>query len=185
MKSVQLLQLGIKINPGLSNTEIIHMAQLAARLGFSEIYLPEGQYDPQFILELEGVVEESRVALHTREKFHTVLRSANLDGVRQLSEALKKDSLGSGVVLDVNVFIGRTLNEAMARAERDARFTIAELQESGLFGTFEQVQGRIIELASAGVEQLIATVPYELDVADVLAQIRALVVGPAVKLGNS
>ena len=66
MTSVQLLQLGININPGLSNTETIHMAQLAARLGFSEIYLPEGQYDPRFISELEGVVEESRVALHPK-----------------------------------------------------------------------------------------------------------------------
>jgi hypothetical protein len=48
---------------------------------------------------------------------------------------------------------------------------------SGVFGTFEQAQQQVLALARAGAEVLLVTVPDELDVADVLAQVRALVVG--------
>jgi 4-hydroxy-3-methylbut-2-en-1-yl diphosphate synthase IspG/GcpE len=47
----------------------------------------------------------------------------------------------------------------------------------GIFGTFEQAQEQVLELARAGAEVLLVTVPDEQDIADVLAQVRALVVG--------
>jgi alkanesulfonate monooxygenase SsuD/methylene tetrahydromethanopterin reductase-like flavin-dependent oxidoreductase (luciferase family) len=78
----------------------------------------------------------------------------------------------------IPISIGRTYNEAVARADRDERFVgDAHPRESGIFGTFEQAQEQVLELARAGAEVLLVTVPHELDVADVLAQVKALVVG--------
>ena len=50
-------------------------------------------------------------------------------------------------------------------------------QASGIFGTFEQAQEQVLALAHAGAEVLLVTLPYELDIADLLAQVKALVVG--------
>ena len=76
------------------------------------------------------------------------------------------------------VSIGRTYNEAVARADRDPRFVgEAHPQASGIFGTFEQAQEQVLALARAGAEVLLVTLPYELDIADLLAQVKALVVG--------
>ena len=67
---------------------------------------------------------------------------------------------------------------AEARADRDPRFVgDAHPRECGVFGTFEQAQEQVLELARAGAEVLLVTVPDDQDVADVLAQVRALVVG--------
>ena len=64
------------------------------------------------------------------------------------------------------------------RSDRDPRFVgEAHPQESGIFGTFEQAQEQVLALARAGAEVLLVTLPYELDIADLLAQVKALVVG--------
>lgn len=183
MESHQLMELGININPNLSQDEMIRMVSLASRLGFAEVFLPAGEYDSKLVEELEFAASPATVHPSPLEHKSIVLTTADSNQVRAAQSQPERNSDG-GITLDVNVFIGRTLNEATARAERDARFSISELREQGIFGTFEQAQERIVELAGCGVTRLIATVPYELDVADVLAQVRALVVGPTVKLSN-
>jgi hypothetical protein len=90
------------------------------------------------------------------------------------------------VVAALPVSIGRTHNEAEARALRDPRFGghagadaggAGLPREAGLFGTYEQAQTQVLELAAAGADALRVTVPDEVDVADLLAQVRSLVVG--------
>jgi hypothetical protein len=82
------------------------------------------------------------------------------------------------VVAALPVSIGRTLNEAEARASRDPRFAGPHHpRERGLFGTHEQAQMQVLDLAAAGADALRVTVPDEVDVADLLAQVRSLVVG--------
>jgi len=82
------------------------------------------------------------------------------------------------VVASLPVSIGRTLNEAVARALRDPRFAGGEHpRERGIFGTYEHAQNQVLELAAAGADVLRVTVADEIDVADLLAQVRSLVVG--------
>ncbi|MGH9249328.1 MAG: hypothetical protein ACRD0W_07420, partial [Acidimicrobiales bacterium] len=78
----------------------------------------------------------------------------------------------------VPVSIGRTYSEADARARRDPRLSGAhDPREGGLFGTHEQAQTQALDLAAAGVDVVRVTVADEVDVADLLAQLRSLVVG--------
>jgi hypothetical protein len=89
------------------------------------------------------------------------------------------------VVAALSASIGRTWNEAEARAGRDPRFgtgaasgdAAGDPRRSGLFGTYEQAQTQVLELAAAGADGLRVTVPDEVDVADLLAQVRSVVVG--------
>lgn len=82
------------------------------------------------------------------------------------------------VVASLPVSIGRTVNEAVARAVRDPRFAGTDHpRERGLFGTYEHAQIQALDLAAAGADMLRVTVADEVDVADLLAQVRSLVVG--------
>jgi hypothetical protein len=83
------------------------------------------------------------------------------------------------VIAALPASIGRTWNEAQARAGRDPRFAggADDPRHSGLFGTYEQAQTQVLELAAAGADGLRVTVPDEVDVADLLAQVRSVVVG--------
>jgi len=82
------------------------------------------------------------------------------------------------IIAALPVSIGRTLNEAVARALRDPRFAgSGHPREVGLFGTHEQAQGQVLDLAGAGADALRVTLAEEIDVADLLAQVRSLVVG--------
>lgn len=101
---------------------------------------------------------------------HVVLRTADPEAVRRHA--------GFDVTVAVPLAIGRTRSEAVARADRDPRFVGDRHPEvSGIFGTFEQAQQQVLALAEAGADRLIVTLAHELDVADLLAQTRALVVG--------
>jgi len=82
------------------------------------------------------------------------------------------------VVAALPVSIGRTVSEAAARALRDPRFAGGNHpQQAGLFGTYDQAQIQALDLAAAGADGLRVTVADEIDVADLLAQVRSLVVG--------
>jgi hypothetical protein len=82
------------------------------------------------------------------------------------------------VVAAVPVSIGRTFSEADARARRDPRLSgDRDPRQGGLFGTHEQAQSQALDLAAAGVDVVRVTVADEVDVADLLAQVRSLVVG--------
>ncbi len=86
------------------------------------------------------------------------------------------ESLGIAVALPVS--IGRTSAEARARASADVLFSgVNDPARVGIFGTLEQCQRRVIELAHAGVTDLRCVVPNTPDVHDVIAQLTAMVVG--------
>jgi hypothetical protein len=104
-----------------------------------------------------------------------------LDGVRgavgsRSAAGLSRDR--HRVVAAVPVSIGRTFSEADARARRDPRLSGAhDPRRGGLFGTHDQAQGQALDLAAAGVDVVRVIVADEVDVADLLAQVRSLVVG--------
>lgn len=81
-----------------------------------------------------------------------------------------------GVALDVS--IGRTMGEAEARVERDRLMDAAVVRSAGLFGTFEDAQEQALDLAAAGAGWILADLAAERDLADLLAQLRAVVAGP-------
>jgi hypothetical protein len=83
------------------------------------------------------------------------------------------------ITVALAVSIGRTMSEAEARAARDPILAgSAHPRQSGLFGTFEDAQNQALALAAAGADELRVTLADEHDVADLLAQLRAVVVGP-------
>jgi hypothetical protein len=83
------------------------------------------------------------------------------------------------IIVALSVSIGRTMSEAEARAARDPLLAgSAHPRQSGLFGTFENAQNQALALAAAGADELRVTLADEHDVADLLAQLRAVVVGP-------
>jgi len=83
------------------------------------------------------------------------------------------------IIVSLAVSIGRTMSEAEARAARDPLLAgSAHPRQSGLFGTFEDAQNQALALAAAGADELRVTLADEHDVADLLAQLRAVVVGP-------
>jgi hypothetical protein len=76
------------------------------------------------------------------------------------------------LVVELPVSIGRTRAEAAARAT--TWFSeIGDPQMHGLYGTLEECQDRVAELAAVGVSALACVLP-EHDVADVIAQLSAV-----------
>jgi alkanesulfonate monooxygenase SsuD/methylene tetrahydromethanopterin reductase-like flavin-dependent oxidoreductase (luciferase family) len=83
------------------------------------------------------------------------------------------------IAVRLAVSIGRTMAEAAARASRDPALSGPHHpRDVGLFGTLEQAQGQILGIARAGADAIRATLAEERDVADLLAQLRAVAVGP-------
>ncbi|HEY3260412.1 MAG TPA: hypothetical protein VGJ95_09095 [Pseudonocardiaceae bacterium] len=79
----------------------------------------------------------------------------------------------------LTVSIGRTMSEAQARAVRDPALSGArDPRTAGLFGTLENAQEQAMRLARAGADAVRATLADEHDVADLLAQLRSVAVGP-------
>jgi alkanesulfonate monooxygenase SsuD/methylene tetrahydromethanopterin reductase-like flavin-dependent oxidoreductase (luciferase family) len=98
--------------------------------------------------------------------------------VRRACERGERDPASLGIALELPVSIGRTLAEAQARAESESLFeTFGPPSEVGVFGTLEQCQERVIELAHAGVNDLRCVLPNSPDVHDVIAQLTAVVIG--------
>jgi hypothetical protein len=130
------------------------------------------------VASLVAAAQPALVVVDTDDEQPGRVRSAESEVVRATRRELDAAGDARPLVVDVPISIGRTRNEAVARAERDPRFVgDAHPEVSGVFGTFEQAQARVLALAEAGADVLLVTVPDELDVADVLAQVRALVVG--------
>jgi hypothetical protein len=83
------------------------------------------------------------------------------------------------VVAAVTVSIGRTASEAAARASRDPHLAgDSHPRHAGIFGTLDDAQDQVLALAGAGADTLLATLPDDVDVADLLAQLRSAVAGP-------
>uniref|UniRef100_UPI003F49B41D hypothetical protein n=1 Tax=Nonomuraea bangladeshensis TaxID=404385 RepID=UPI003F49B41D len=83
------------------------------------------------------------------------------------------------ILVALTVSIGRTMSEAEARALRDpALCGERHPRIAGLFGTLENAQAQALDLARAGVGTVRATLADEHDIADLLAQLRSVAVGP-------
>jgi hypothetical protein len=177
-----LLSVGIRLPSGIPETTTVSIATMAGRLGFATVHLadvPPGNL-------LERLVEAAAPALVVvdPDTGTTGLVRVN-DPEAVAAEHARLDAAGTSRPLQVSVpiSIGRTMNEAVARADLEPRFTgDRHPREVGIFGTFEQAQDQVLALARAGADDLVLDVPLERDVADLLAQIRALVVGATPQL---
>jgi hypothetical protein len=82
------------------------------------------------------------------------------------------------VAVELAASIGRTMAEATARLDADRRLRERrDPRQGGLFGTLEQCQARVAELARAGVAEVRCWLPDPPDVHDVIAQLSAVAVG--------
>jgi hypothetical protein len=172
-----LLDLAVVLQPAHSAQRQEYVAVLAGRLGLSVVVAPAGT-SAQHLARLREAAAPARVEtvdqvagllVETRDPAAVRAARAALDAAGQWRDP---------VVVQVPVAIGRTMNEAVARADRDPRLAgDPGVRERGLFGTFEQAQDQVLALARAGAGQLRLVLADELDVADLLAQVRALVVG--------
>jgi alkanesulfonate monooxygenase SsuD/methylene tetrahydromethanopterin reductase-like flavin-dependent oxidoreductase (luciferase family) len=98
--------------------------------------------------------------------------------VRTACDRADRDPASLGVAVELPVSIGRTTAEAHARAEAASPFEVdGSEQPAGIFGTLEQCQERVIDLAHAGVTDLRCVIPNAPDVHDVIAQLTAIAVG--------
>jgi len=174
-----LLVLSVTLHPAHDLIRRAQVAALAGRLGYAAVIAPAG-LDPAELAQLRQYASPARVEPAGGEDPPGLVRRADPELVRHARARVG----GSGwVIVDVPVAIGRTLREAAARAARDSRFAgEAHPERSGLFGTFEQAQALVLELARAGADELRATLADEVDLADLLAQVRALVVGATASL---
>jgi hypothetical protein len=84
------------------------------------------------------------------------------------------------VSVELAASIGRTTAEATARLIADGRLRDKrDPRRGGLFGTLEQCQARVAELATAGVAEVRCWLPNTPDVHDVIGQLSAVAVaGP-------
>lgn len=175
----QLLDLGIMVRLDADAAERELVARLAGRLGYVAVHVPAAASLPTDELErLMAAAEPAMVVIDDGADVVGVVRVNDPELVRRAREALDRLDDHRPLIVAVPLSIGRTYSEAMARADRDPRFVgEAHPQVSGIFGTFEEAQEQVLALARAGAEVLLVTVPHELDIADVLAQVKALVVG--------
>ena len=98
--------------------------------------------------------------------------------VREACERNDRDPASIGIAMQLPVSIGRTTAEAQARADAESLFEVTGLpQHVGAFGTLEQCQERVIELAHSGIADLRCVVPNAPDLPDVLAQLTSIAVG--------
>ncbi len=104
--------------------------------------------------------------------------SASVAQARRSCEAAGRDPATLGIAVELPVSIGRTSAEAQARADAEPLFReVGHPSKVGIFGTLEQCQDRVIELAHAGVTDLHCILPNTDDVHDVIAQLTAAAVG--------
>jgi hypothetical protein len=165
-----LLSVGIRLPAGLPEDTAVSIATMTGRLGFATVHLDRGV--PSDLLE--RLVEAAAPALVVVDPDAEVLGVVRVnDPAAVTAERARLDAEGVTRPLQVSVpiSIGRTMNEAVARADLEPRFAGGRHpRDVGIFGTFEQA------------EDLVLDVPLGRDVADVLAQIRALVVGATPEL---
>jgi hypothetical protein len=179
--SDHLLSLAVMLHPDHDAAQWFHMARLAGRLGYLAVHVPlaaANSLPGEELASLVDAADPATVVVDDAAQAPGLVRGYDLDRVRATRSYLDRQGDHRPLVVAVPISVGRTRNEAVARADRDPRFRgDAHPSVSGVFGTFEQAQQQVLALARAGAEVLLVTVPDELDVADVLAQVRALVVG--------
>jgi hypothetical protein len=196
-----LLSLAIALPGDLSLDDALHIARLAGRLGYAAIHVPpEAGAQPGFI---EGLSQAARPALVVVDAAVSdqavseqavgeegesaavvgIVRANDPAEVAAARAAMTRAGVSRPLLVAVPVSIGRTMGEATARAQREPRFAgDRHPSRAGIFGTFERAQDEVLALAEAGADGLIVDLPLERDAADVLAQVKALVVGATPEL---
>ncbi len=177
----QLLDLAVMLRSDADAAERELVARLAGRLGFLAVHVPMApgsSLDSEEFERLAAAADPAMVVIDDGSANVGIVRVNDPQLVRAARTELDSLEDARPLIVAVPLSIGRTFNEATARAERDPRFAgDRDPRLVGIFGTFEQAQEQVLELARAGAEVLLVTVPHEDDIADVLAQVRALVVG--------
>jgi hypothetical protein len=210
-----LLDLALTLHPALSTDHQDHLAHLAQRLGYAEVWLPvDAALSPSRLAALLRASGPTRVGL-------LVSGEAVLGGVGAIAgvllEIVGAPSAGPALVHAVGgaeewrrrvrlpsfdptaagtvVAGGSVPSVALAAAQRAAagfsaadhpvfaalpvsiagRESRAEPSPGGLSGTYDQVQGQVLELAAAGADGLRVVLPPGEDVADLLSQLRSVV----------
>ena len=188
MVTEPILALALMLNPGHERAAQAHMARLAGRLGFVACHLPVepgSTISPSDMDVLIAAAAPAMLVIDHGQDTVGVVRTADPKVIRRMRASLDAGEDTRPLIVAVPISIGRTQSEAVARADLDPRFVgEAHRRVAGVFGTFEQAQEQVLAIAEAGAEVLLVTVPGERDVADVLAQIRALVVGATPALVN-
>ena len=182
------MELALMLRPEADAAEREYHARLAGRLGYLAVHvpLPAGEnLAPDDIERVSAAADPAMVVIDDGSSTVGIVRRNDPALVRAARAELDAMEDQRPLIVAVPISIGRTYSEAVARADREPRFVgDAHPRESGIFGTFEQAQEQVLELARAGAEVLLVTVPHELDIADVLAQVKALVVGATPALFN-
>ncbi|MGW0712389.1 hypothetical protein ACWD4G_41735 [Streptomyces sp. NPDC002643] len=125
---------------------------------------------PWYDEEAAGHVVPAEQAADRETALKALADASGRRGVRERSPVLS---------VALTVSIGRTMSEAEARAQRDDALSGPRHPRiAGLFGTLEHAQEQALGLARAGADTLRATLADEQDAADLLAQLRAVAVGP-------
>ncbi|MFD4599791.1 hypothetical protein ACFWPQ_17390 [Streptomyces sp. NPDC058464] len=178
----QLLSVGITLPPGLPAATATSIATMAGRLGFATVHLAEVP-SSELLEWLVQAAAPALVVIDAPGETAGVVRVNDPASVTAARARLDAEDAPRPVQVAVPISIGRTMNEAVARADLEPRFAgDRHPRLVGIFGTFEQAQEQVLALARAGADDLVLDVPLERDVADVLAQIRALVVGATPEL---
>lgn len=184
----RLLDLALLIQPDTEPARMAYLSTLASRLGFTAVHLrvPTGEnLTPQVIESLIEAADPAMLVVDDGAAVPGIVRSYDLAEIARVRTELDASEDARPLIVAVPVSIGRTINEAVARADREPRFRgESHPRECGIFGDFEDAQQQVLELARAGCEVLLIDIPDESDVADLLAQIRALVVGATPALFN-
>ncbi|HYZ00406.1 MAG TPA: hypothetical protein VFA92_02820 [Candidatus Binatia bacterium] len=174
-----LLSLAVVVPPTLDTDPAILLARLAGRLGYAAVHVSaESARDGDFVEALARAADPAIVVVDDTGPARGLVRVNDPEQVAAVRRAMNQEGVARPLLVAVPVSIGRTMNEAVARADREPRFAgDRHPRVSGIFGTFEQAQEQVLALARAGADGLVVDVPVELDFADVLAQVKALVVG--------
>ena len=174
-----LLSLAVVVPSTLDTDPAILLARLAGRLGYAAVHVSaESARDGDFVEALARAADPAIVVVDDTGPARGLVRVNDPEQVAAVRRAMNQEGVARPLLVAVPVSIGRTMNEAVARADREPRFAgDRHPRVSGIFGTFEQAQEQVLALARAGADGLVVDVPVELDFADVLAQVKALVVG--------
>lgn len=177
-----LLSVGITLPSGLTEATAVSIASMTGRLGFATVHLAD--VPPSDLLErLVEAAAPALVVVDPGTEAIGLVRVNDPEVVAAERARLDADGATRPLQVAVPISIGRTMSEAIARADLEPRFTgDRHPRDVGIFGTFEHAQEQVLALARAGADDLVLDVPLERDVADVLAQIRALVVGATPEL---
>jgi hypothetical protein len=177
-----LLSVGITLPSGLPDATAMSIASMTGRLGFATVHLADVP-PSDFLERLIGAAAPALVVIDQDAEAIGLVRVNDPDVVATERARLDAEGATRPLQVAVPISIGRTMSEAIARADLEPRFAgDRHPRDIGIFGTFEQAQEQVLALARAGADDLVLDVPLERDVADVLAQIRALVVGATPEL---